>query len=158
MDRKRQALGLIGWLAASFAAAAVGARFLPGAWYAALAKPSWTPPDGVFAPIWTTLYVLMAVAAWRVWRRAGFAGAPLALAVYALQLALNALWSYLFFGLHRPLLALADVVALWLAIAATLALFWRVERTAGLLLVPYLAWVTVAAALNAALVRLNPGV
>lgn len=157
MTRRRQALGLAGWLAASFAAAGVGALFLPGAWYAALAKPSWTPPDAAFGPVWTVLYVLMAVAAWWVWRRGGFAGARVPLAVYGVQLVLNALWSYLFFGLHRPALAFAELVALWVAIAVTMVSFWRVERVAGWLLVPYLAWVTLAGSLNLALWRMNPG-
>lgn len=157
MERTKQAIGLGGWLAASFVAAGVGARFLPGEWYAALAKPAWTPPNWVFGPVWSVLYVAMAVAAWRVWRSGAREGARGALAVYIVQLVLNALWSYLFFGLHRPALAFADVVALWLAIAATLALFLRIDRLAGALLVPYLAWVTLAASLNLALWRMNPG-
>lgn len=159
MDRKKQVLALIGWLAASFVAAGVGARFLPGEWYAALVKPAWTPPDWVFGPVWTVLYASMAVAAWRVWRawrRAAAHGARGALTAYLVQLALNALWSYLFFGLHRPALAFLELVALWLAIAITLVLFWRIDRLAGALLVPYLAWVTLAGSLNLALWRLNP--
>ena len=147
--------GLAGWLAVTFAAAWAGARFMPGEWYAALAKPWWNPPNWIFGPVWTVLYVLMAVAAWLVWRQAGFAGAGPALGLFLVQLALNALWSYLFFGLHRIDWALADILALWAAILAVLILFWRVQATAGALLLPYLAWVSFATVLNFALWRLN---
>jgi tryptophan-rich sensory protein len=98
----------------------------------------------------------MAVAAWRVWRRGGLAAARSALTLYVVQLVLNALWSYLFFGLHRPAIAFLDIVALWLAIAAVMVVFWREERVAGALLAPYLAWVTIAACLNLELWRMNP--
>jgi len=145
-------IGLVGWLVLCFGAAAIGARFKPGAWYAALRKPSWTPPSWLFAPAWTLLYAMMAVAAWLVWRQTGFSGE---VGLFVLQLALNAAWSWLFFGLHRPALAFADIVALWLAILATLVAFWAVRPLAGGLLVPYLAWVTFAAALNGAVWRLN---
>lgn len=155
MGGVRSILGLVGWLVVVFAAAGVGSRFLPGAWYASLVKPSWTPPNAVFAPVWTVLYAAMGVAAWLVWRRAGFGGAGSALALFAVQLVLNALWSYLFFGLHRVGFALLDIVVLWIAILAVTVLFWRVDRRAGLLLVPYLAWVGYASALNLALWRLN---
>lgn len=138
------------------AVAVFGSRFMPGAWYAALAKPSWTPPGWVFGPVWTTLYLLMAWAAWLVWRRGGEAGGRPALACYGVQLVLNALWSWIFFGRHAIGAALADLALLWLAILATLLLFWRVRRLAGLLLVPYLAWVTMAGFLNHAVWRLNP--
>jgi len=148
-------LGLVGWLAVTFAAAWVGSRFMPGAWYASLAKPSWTPPSGVFAPVWTVLYVLMAVSAWLVWRRVGFGTAGAALVLFVVQLALNALWSYLFFGLHRAGAAFLDIVALWLAILVVLVLFWRHDRWAGALLAPYLLWVIFASFLNLAVWRLN---
>ncbi len=146
------AIGLVGWLVLCFGAAAIGARFKPGAWYAGLRKPSWTPPNWLFAPVWTLLYALMAVSAWLVWREAGASGEA---GLFVLQLALNAAWSWLFFGLHRPGLAFADIVALWLAILATLVAFWAVRPLAGWLLVPYLAWVTYASTLNAAVWRLN---
>lgn len=150
-------LGLGGWLALSFAAGWIGSRFRPGAWYAALSKPAWNPPDAIFAPVWTLLYALMAVAAWIVWRRAGFSGAGLALGLFVVQLALNALWSYLFFGLHRIDLALLEILVLLLAILIVTLLFWRHDRRAGALLLPYLAWVGFAACLNLALWRLNRG-
>lgn len=151
----RGVIGLVGWLVLSFTAAGIGSRFLPGAWYASLVKPAWTPPSAVFAPVWTMLYAAMGVAAWLVWRRAGFGGAGVALALFGFQLVLNALWSYLFFGLHRVGFALLDIVVLWLAILVVAVLFWRVDRRAGALMVPYLAWVGYASALNLALWRLN---
>ncbi len=147
-------VALGGWLVVCFGAAAFGARHRPGEWYAGLAKPAWTPPGRLYAPVRSTLYTMMAVAAWLVWRAVG-PGAELAL--FVVQLALNAAWSLLFFGRHRPFLALLDIGALWLAVAATLLAFWHVRPLAGWLLVPYLAWLTFAAALNAALWRLNRG-
>jgi benzodiazapine receptor len=153
----RSALGLVGWLAASFAAGWIGSRYMPGAWYASLTKPAWNPPSTVFAPVWTVLYLLMGVAAWLVWRRAGFSAAGLALVIFAVQLVLNALWSYLFFGLHRPGLALLDIVALWATILVVVVLFWREDRLAGALMVPYLVWVGFASCLNFVLWQLNRG-
>ena len=148
-------LGLAAWLAITAVAAFIGSRFEPDAWFRALDKPSWQPPDAVFAPVWTTLYTLMAVAAWLVWRRWGFAGARAALVVYLVQLALNTAWSWLFFGRHDITLALLDIVALLAAIVATIALFWRKHRVAALLLLPYLAWVSFATALTWTLDRMN---
>lgn len=118
-------------------------------WYAGLVKPSWTPPPWLFGPVWTLLYIAMAVSGWRIWLRRG----PLGL--FALQLALNTLWSFLFFGLRRPDLALIDIVTLWCAIVATMVTFWTRDRVAGALFVPYLAWVSFASALNLALWQLN---
>ncbi|MEZ4388961.1 MAG: TspO/MBR family protein [Candidatus Krumholzibacteriia bacterium] len=118
-------LGLAGWLLACYATAAVGSRFLPGAWYASLAKPAWTPPDAVFGPVWTLLYTLMAIAAWGVWRHAGWQAAGPALGLFVGQLVLSAAWSFLFFGRQRIGLALVDIGLLWLAILAVTVLFWR---------------------------------
>lgn len=148
---------LIVCLVAPFCAGLIGSRFMPGAWYASLAKPAWNPPDWIFAPVWTLLYVLMGVAAWLVWRRAGCVQARTALIVFLVQLVLNALWSWLFFGLQRPDLAFVDIVALWGAILATIILFGRIHRVTGVLLLPYLAWVGFAAVLNFTLWRLNGG-
>lgn len=148
-------LGLILWLVASFAAASMGALFMPGDWYAALNKPSWNPPSWVFGPVWTSLYAMMAVAAWLVWRRGGFLMRRWALVLFLIQLALNAAWTPLFFGLHLPAVAFFEILLLWVAIAATLIAFFRSNRLAGWLLVPYLAWVSFAAMLNFALWRLN---
>jgi tryptophan-rich sensory protein len=157
MEITKSILGLLGWLGVTFAAAWAGSRFMPGAWYAALAKPAWNPPNAIFAPVWSVLYGLMAVAAWLVWRRAGFSGAGAALGLFAVQLILNALWSYLFFGRHQPGLAFGDIVVLWVAILSVVLLFLRVDRVAGALLLPYLAWVGFAAYLNFTLWRLNAG-
>jgi translocator protein len=154
----RTLLALAGFLAASFLVAAIGGWFtsmgMPE-WYAGLEKPSWNPPSWVFGPAWTTLYIMMAVAAWLVWKQAGFAGAPAAMALFFTQLALNLAWSGVFFALQRPGWALVELSMLWIAILATTALFFRHSTAAGALMVPYLAWVTFAGTLNAAIVRLN---
>jgi len=126
-------------------------------WYQGLKKPAFNPPDWLFGPAWSILYLLMAVAAFLVWRQGLSApGVKLALLVFLIQLALNALWSILFFGMRSPLAGLVDIVALWLTILATVVLFFRVSVPAGTLLLPYLAWVSFAAVLNAAILRLNP--
>lgn len=158
MTRMKQTIGLIILLALCFAAAALGsAATYPRIddWYAALAKPSWTPPNWVFGPVWTVLYIAMALAAWLVWRQRGWAGARLPLLLFGVQLGLNVAWSWLFFGLRSPGLGFADIILLWIAIAATLVAFWRRSRIAGLLFVPYLAWVTFATALNFSIWRMN---
>jgi tryptophan-rich sensory protein len=151
----RSGLALIGWLLACFAAAAFGGLFMPGEWYASLKKPSWNPPGWVFGPVWAALYTMMAVAAWLVWRRGGFAAQRRSLGVFLVQLALNAAWTPLFFGLHQPGLAFAEIVLLWLAIVATITVFRPVSSAAAWLLAPYLAWVSFAATLNFTLWRLN---
>jgi len=154
-----QALALGASLAVCFAAAAVASAFTApaiGTWYARLAKPAWTPPNRLFGPVWTALYLSMAVAAWLVWRRAGLAGARLPLSIFGVQLALNALWSILFFGLQRPALAFAEIILLWASILATIVSFHRVVPAAALVLIPYLLWVSYAAALNFSIWKLNP--
>lgn len=135
------------------AAAATGAMFGPGQWYDDLAKPRWTPPGWVFPIVWTTLYFCMSYAA----MRAALAGdSSVALALWGLQIALNTLWSPVFFGLHRVGAAMVVIAALWCAVAATTLAFWQVDWVAGAFFVPYLIWVTIAAALNASVLRLNP--
>jgi benzodiazapine receptor len=125
-------------------------------WYQTLKKPSFDPPEWLFGPAWTLLYLMMAVAAWLVWKQGiGAPGVKLALAVFLVQLILNALWSVFFFGLRSPLAGLVDIIVLWLAILATTIFFFRVSVPAGFLLLPYIAWVTFAAILNAAILRLN---
>jgi benzodiazapine receptor len=121
-------------------------------WYAFLNKPSFSPPNWLFGPVWVTLYALMGIAAFLVWRKAGMGQA---LGVFALQLALNAAWSPIFFGLQNPLLGLVCIVAMWLAIVWTIVQFGRVSRAAALLLVPYLLWVSFATVLNLSIVLLN---
>lgn len=135
----------------------MGVWFMPGEWYASLRKPAWNPPGWIFGPVWTALYTMMAVAAWMVWRHGGFTAQRRPLALFLLQLALNAAWTPLFFGWHRPGLAFAEIVLLWLAIAATLVAFRPVSRAAAWLLAPYLAWVSFATVLNLTLWRLNAG-
>jgi tryptophan-rich sensory protein len=149
-------IGLGFWLAITFAVAWIGSRFQPGDWYAGLIKPALTPPAWVFGPAWTLLYIMMATAAWLVWRMDSLANTIGPLALFLGQLALNAVWSYLFFGLQRPGLALLDIVALWLAILATIISFWRSCPSAGILLIPYLLWVSFATYLNFQFWRLNP--
>ena len=135
-----------------FVAALSGALFKPGAWHAALAKPSWHPPNWLFGPAWGVLYLMIATAGWMVWNAAGWSTA---LAAWGAQLVLNAAWSWLFFGLRRPDLAFAEVLLLWLSIAACVVLFAPISTTAALLMLPYLAWVAFASALNFAMWRLN---
>lgn len=151
----RQVTGLLVWLALCFGAAWFGAQFEPGAWYAGLRKPAWNPPNWIFGPVWSVLYTLMAISAWLIWRRGGVRPNAVALVAFLLQLVLNALWSWLFFGLHLMALAFAEIVLLWLAILVTTILFWRRQPLAGALLLPYLAWVGFAAVLNFTLWQLN---
>jgi translocator protein len=158
LSKRTQSIGLAAWLLVSFAAAGLGSIVTStsvNGWYQQLARPSWNPPDWVFGPVWTTLFAMMAVAAWLVWRQAGLRQAAMPLGLFIAQLALNALWSVLFFGLRRPDLASLEIVVLWLAIAATIVAFWSRSKPAALLMCPYLAWVTFAAALNFVIARLN---
>lgn len=155
-SRSKSFLAFVGALALCYGAASLGAVFMPDEWYASLKKPSWNPPGWIFGPVWTALYTMMAVAAWLVWRQGGWAKQRKPLLIFLAQLALNALWTPLFFGLHRPGLAFAEIALLWLAIATTLMAFQPVSRVAAWLLAPYLAWVSFAAALNFSLWRLNP--
>jgi tryptophan-rich sensory protein len=155
VSRRRDVLGLVAFVLLCFGTATLGRTATAHAvldWYPALRKPSWTPPSWIFGPVWTALYGMMAVAGWLAWRDGRTRSATL---VFLLQLFLNGAWSWVFFGARRPDLAFACVVALWLAIIATIAAFWRVSRMAVILFVPYLAWVSFAAALNLAVVRLN---
>ena len=156
-SRSSQLLGLLGWLLASFAAGAVGAIASVDAssFYAQLSKPSWAPPAAVFGPVWSALYVLMAIAAWLVWRSPGETRG--ALTLFGVQLAANALWSWLFFAWHRGALAAIEVAILLALIAATVATFWRSNRLAALLLVPYFLWVSFASVLTWTIWRSNPG-
>ncbi|MGY6635066.1 MAG: tryptophan-rich sensory protein TspO [Alkalilacustris sp.] len=140
------------FLFACAAAGTTGAMFEPGAWYRSLAKPRWTPPNWLFPVAWSFLYIAMSLAAMRV----ALAGdSALALALWSAQIAFNTLWTPVFFGLKRMGAAMGVMVALWLSVAATMVAFWQVDLIAGLLFVPYLAWVTVAGALNFSVWRLN---
>lgn len=124
-------------------------------WYATLQKPSFNPPSWVFGPVWTVLYIAMAVAAWLAWRGAGGRVLSAPATLFAVQLALNLAWSIAFFGAESPALGLAVIAALWIVIAGTIAAFWSLSRTGALLLVPYLAWVSFASLLNFEIWRLN---
>lgn len=148
-------LGLAGWLIITFAVSFWAAQFMPGDWYAQLEKPAWNPPNWVFGPVWGFLYAAMAVAAWLVWRRYGFIGAGAALALYFIQLALNGIWSWLFFGQHLVAVALLDIFLLLAAIILTMILFWRRVKWAGVLFVPYVLWVAYASTLNFGIMVLN---
>lgn len=156
----RSALVLLAFVVVCFAAAGLGSLFTTpevaaGGWYDSLDKPFFTPPAFLFGPVWTVLYLAMAVSGWLVWRRAGFYRAKVAMTLFFAQLALNLLWSAIFFGLRAPGLGLVEIVVLWVAILATILVFRRISRPAALLLVPYLAWVTFATALNAGIWLLN---
>lgn len=148
-------LALGGWLALVYSASATAIFVAPGGWYAELTKPAWNPPNWIFGPAWTILYALMAISAWRVWRHGGWALQKSALGLFLLQWALNAMWTPLFFGWHQAGWALVEILILLLAILATLRVFWRVDRLAGALLLPYATWVTFAAMLNGAIWLMN---
>ena len=147
-------LSFAAFLLAAFAAAGSGAFFRPDAWYESLAKPSWNPPNWIFAPVWTLLYVGIATAGWLTWRANGGAWSP-ALTVWLAQLVVNLMWSWLFFGRRHIAAALADVTALWLLIVAFIVLALDHSRAAAWLFAPYLAWVSFAAILNAKILSLN---
>lgn len=157
-SKQQQMLGLIGWFIVSFAAAAIGAAasVQAGAFYGQLMQPSWAPPSSAFGPVWTVLYALQAIAAWLVWRRGGVRANRNALSLFLVQLALNALWTWLFFAWHLGGLAFAEILVLWVLIVATLVSFWRVRPLAGALLIPYLLWVSFASALTYSVWQLNP--
>lgn len=156
--RQRDWLALAGFLALNLAISAAGGWVTAGSvkiWYPTLEKPAFNPPDWIFAPVWTLLFILMAVSAWLIWRRRESTGAKLALALYAMQLALNLLWSVSFFGLQRPGLALGVLILLFAAIAGTILRFRRIDPWAAVLLLPYLAWTGFAGVLNGSIVALN---
>tara|TARA_R110001599_G_scaffold250297_2_gene450139 strand:+ start:1209 stop:1697 length:489 start_codon:yes stop_codon:yes gene_type:complete len=154
-SRNQQIKGLIGWLVLVYLAAAIGAiaSVNAAAFYEALQQPAWAPPAWLFGPMRTTLYGLMGIAAWIAWREPG---ARPALLMFMVQLALNALWSWLYFVWQLGAIAFIGVVVLWVLIAITLVMFWRLKPLAGVLLLPYLAWVSLACALTWSTWRLNP--
>jgi tryptophan-rich sensory protein len=150
-------IALGGFLAFCFLAAQIGSWFTAShveGWYASLRKPNWTPPNWLFGYVWSVLYASMAIAAWLIWRRGGGWGRELWL--FTAQLALNVAWSAIFFGLRSPAAAFVEIVILWAAILITMISFWRIYAVAGQLMVPYLGWVSFAAALNFAIWRMNP--
>lgn len=158
MPNRRDLLVLLGLLALTLGVGALGGLATGPAvkeWYPTLALPSWRPPNAAFPIVWTALYIMMALAAWRIWRKRGEAGAWPALYLWAAQLALNLAWSFLFFGARSPLLGLIDIVPLLALIALTTYRFLKLDRLAGLLFLPYLAWVAFATALNVAIFAMN---
>jgi tryptophan-rich sensory protein len=156
-SRKRDIAGLIGWVLLCFSASATAAFVDTGGWYAELNKPSWNPPSWLFGPVWTTLYVMMGVSAWLVWRKGGWKSMKGPLSLFVFQWVLNAIWTPLFFGIHRPDLAFFEIILLWAAIVATIVVFWKISRVASILLLPYLLWVSFASFLNFTIWKLNPG-
>ena len=155
---RKQAIGLSAWLVLTFSAAAVGAfaSAQAGTFYMQLLRPAWAPPAWLFGPVWSVLYLLMAIAAWRVWRAHGWRGAGLALGLFVVQLGVNSLWTWLFFVWHQGAWAFAEIVLLWGLILGTIMAFWSLQKIAALMLVPYLLWVSFATALTFAMWTLNP--
>ena len=158
MSKTRQLASLAAFLILTFAACALGGWATSSSvasWYPALHKPAWNPPSWIFGPVWTALYITIGEAAWLVWRRRAERPIRPAMTAWAVQLALNAGWSIVFFGLRQPGWAVVEISALWCAIAVTIALFARHSRGAAILLMLYLAWVSFATVLNVAIWRLN---
>ena len=153
----RKWLGLVLWIAVAFVPSAMSVFVQPGAWYAGLERPAWTPPSWVFGPVWTVLYLLMGIAAWRVWLTGGFEDrrSRVALMVFLVHLLFNAAWTWLFFGRHMIEAAAVEIMILWIMIAVLTVLFWRRDRIAGGLLVPYVLWVAYATTLNIGFAVLN---
>lgn len=152
-DALKEYVSLIPFLVVVFIAATTGSVFQPGTWYQALAKPAWTPPGWLFPIAWTILYIMIAIAGWLVWRAEGFGPA---LAIWAVGLIFNAMWSWIMFGEHEIGWALVDLVAMWSTIAAFIVLAWPLDSRAALLFVPYLAWASFAGVLNYEVWRMNP--
>ncbi len=148
-------LGLVAWLALVFAASLTGVFVSTDGWYEELNKPAWNPPNWIFGPVWTALYIMMAVAAWRVWLSGGWKVQRKALSLFMIQWALNALWTPLFFGLQLPGWAFAEILVLFVFILLTIRAFWPVDRIAGGLMIPYAGWVAFASVLNFAIWRMN---
>ena len=148
-------VGLIIWIIICFIPAIIGSQFGPGDWYQALNKPEWNPPNWIFGPVWTLLYILMGISVWIVWKNYGFKTAAIPICFFILQLILNALWSWFFFGLENVSLAFVDIAALWTFILVTQIMFWKLNTWSGVLLLPYIAWVSFATVLNYNIWQLN---
>ncbi len=155
---KQKIIPLLGFLLLTFVAAFIGSSFTTpniASWYSTLAKPSFAPPNWLFAPVWTILYILMAIAAFLIYQKREHFQAKSALIFYFVQLILNSLWSIIFFGMHNPQLAFFEIIVLWIFILVTLIKFYKIHRTAGLLFIPYLLWVSFASFLNLFIWLLN---
>ena len=153
--RTTDLIGLAFWIVLTFSVAAFASQFEPGAWYKTIAKPPWTPPGWVFGPVWGILYMAMAVSAWLIWRKPSTVSTTLPLALYLVQLALNGLWSWLFFGRQLIGTALIDLVLLTILIILMMAMFMRIRKPAGFMMLAYLLWVSFATVLNFQIWRLN---
>lgn len=155
MENAKKVLALIGWILLCSLAGLFGAQFEPGTWYQLLTKPLWTPPNWIFPIVWPILYILMGIAAWLLWKMKSTTSLRTEFTWFFVQLVLNALWSWIFFGLHLIGTGLAEILLLWISILFTTLLFWKKNRIAGILLLPYLLWVGYASALNFAIWQLN---
>jgi benzodiazapine receptor len=157
IKKSTQIIGLISWLILTFIAAAIGsaASAESGLFYQQISRPEWAPPAWLFAPVWTILYILMGISAWIIWRVDGFRSARIALSLFIIQLVLNAVWTWIFFVWRQGALAFAEIIVLWALILCTTIAFWRVRILAGILLLPYLAWVSFASVLTFTVWRLN---
>ena len=158
ITKSRQVIGLTGWLLISFSAGAVGSidSVESRTFFGQLSRPEWAPPAWLFAPAWTVLYILMGISAWLVWRVRGLRPALSALSLFIIQLAVNALWTWIFFAWKQGAMAFVEILVLWVLILCTIIAFWRIRPLAGVLMVPYLAWVTYASALTFMVWSLNP--
>jgi tryptophan-rich sensory protein len=153
-----QLVGFAGWFLVTFIAAAFGAlaSLTAGNFYMQLVRPDWAPPAWLFGPVWTVLYVMMAISVWLVWRLGTLARARIALGLFVVQLVANSLWTWLFFAWHQGALAFAEILVLWMLLAGTISMFWTLHRVAAILLMPYLVWVTFASMLCLVVWLLNP--
>jgi len=148
-------MGLAFWIVLTFSVAAFASQFEPGVWYTTIAKPDWTPPGWLFGPVWGMLYLAMSISAWLIWRQRSQSAVSIPLGFYMMQLAVNGLWSWIFFGRQWIGLAFIDLITLVILVAMTLAVFLRIRKAAGLMLIPYLIWISFAAALNFQIWRMN---
>lgn len=157
---QKQIIGFIGWVVLCFAASAAGAiaSIQTREFYDKLVQPQWAPPGWLFGPVWTILFALMAISAWLIWRDGGFAKHKSALTLFIIQLIPNVLWSWLFFAWSKGALAFADIILLWILILATIISFWKLNRLAGAILIPYLLWVSFATVLCYSTWQLNPNI
>lgn len=147
--------GLIIWIIICFIPAIIGSQFGPSDWYQALNKPDWNPPNWIFGPVWTLLYFLMGISVWIIWKNYGLKNAAIPIGFFIVQLIFNAAWSWLFFGLENVSLAFVDIILLWTFILITLIMFWKLDTWSGVLLIPYIAWVSFATFLNYNIWQLN---
>lgn len=148
-------IGFVVWILICFLPAIIGSQFGPGDWYQTLAKPEWNPPNWIFGPVWTLLYILMGISVWIIWKNYGLKTAAIPIGFFVAQLVLNSLWSWFFFGLENVGLAFVDIIALWTFILITLIMFWKLNTWSGVLLIPYLAWVSFATVLNYNIWQMN---